>query len=106
MGDYLENNGFRTLMQCDGNLVTYTSTNGVHWTSRSQIQGGYVLLMNTNGDLQLLGAYGTGEQWIVWHSNTANNPAAFLYLSPAGSLQVLRGPYKGAGTYWVLWQSG
>jgi len=102
-GMYVSNGNYFTIMQCDGNLVTYTYEGKVVWASGTNGRGGSVAVMQGDGNLVIYGNYGVSNQYVVWASNTCCGVVdPVLYQSPDGALQIWQ--YSG-GVFKYIWGS-
>ena len=81
------NQGFKLVMQTDGNLVLYTPTGRVLWSSGTYGQPVSALVMQAeDGNLVI---YSTS--WTpLWASNSGYNPGAYLDLQDDGNAVIYR----------------
>lgn len=85
---------YSTIMQNDGNLVTYAGRTDAAWASRTFSTGAY-LLMQTDGNMVI---YNKFDQ-PLWWTGTQGNPGAYAVQQDDGNLVVYRGNR-------ALWASG
>src|SRR4051794_27798320 len=78
-----QNSRFRTVMQGDGNLVTYLHTGWPVWCTQTAGQAVVSAVMQGDGNFVLYGAAGA-----LWHTHTDGNPGARLVLQNDGNLVV------------------
>lgn len=93
-------NGYRFVMQSDGNGVVYkpTSSGAVAlWASNTSGRSGTHLVMQTDGNLVMYGPNGA-----YWASNTAGRPGTYLAMQSDGNL-VMYQPVSGGRT--AVWRT-
>ena len=94
---YSDNGKYRLVMQSDGNLVYYkTSDSSVRWNSQTHGNAGATVVMQGDGNLVVY-AQGVAK----WNSQTHNHPGAYLATQTDGNLVVYA-----AGTQAALWNIG
>lgn len=92
---YSCHNGYRLIMQKDGNAVSYYGSTAT-WSSRTNGKGGVRLIMQSDGNLVVYTSGGTA----LWASHTNGNSGAYFRLQDDGNLVV----YSSGGK--ALWSSG
>jgi surface antigen len=95
-GDYLEagTNGYRLIMQGDGNLVAFTPGGRPVWNSRTWgNQGAYAELQSGDGNLVVY----TSSRKALWDSKTYSNPGDRLCMQSDGNVVI----YASSGS--ALW---
>ncbi|OFA06927.1 hypothetical protein [Duganella sp. HH101] len=93
----IDNNLAYLVMQGDGNLVLYrTSDNAPLWHTSSWGHPGAVTVMQGDGNLVV---YGPNPGEVLFHTSTYNNPGSYLQLLSSGNLVVK------AANNTVLWAS-
>jgi len=68
----VSSNAGRAVMQADGNLVVYDTSNNVKWTSNTSGNSGASLSVTDNGELEILSTSGA----ILWHSTNVTGGTA------------------------------
>jgi len=95
-GIYSDNGQYLLILQGDGNLVYYrTSDWGVRWASYTNGRGGHAATMQGDGNFVVY-----NNAWApLWHASTHNYPGAYLAAQDDGNLVI----------YWhglALWNIG
>lgn len=92
---YSCHNGYRLVMQKDGNAVSYIGSTAT-WASNTAGKGGARIIMQSDGNLVVYTSGGTA----LWASHTNGHSGAYFRLQDDGNLVV----YSSAGK--ALWSSG
>lgn len=90
-------NGWRAVMQNDGNFVIYDTTNAAKWQSGSSGHNGAVAVMQWDGNLVVYAPGGVA----VWSSGTQNHHGYWAIQQDDGNLVIYGGNPQAA-----VWQSG
>lgn len=80
-------NGYKLIMQNDGNLVLYSAGAQPLWSSLTDGKGGAVAVMRDDGNLVVYTASGRDSHHAVWMSNT-HHPGARLTIHDDGNLVI------------------
>lgn len=87
-GQYIQsdNGKYRTIMQTDGNLVTYTTIDSVAvWQSGTYGNPGSALAMQKDGNLVI---YAPGNR-AIWNTRTVGHPHSLVRIQADGNLVVV-----------------
>lgn len=95
-GQSISSNGYKLVVQSDGNVVMYASGGRVRWHTRTAGHSGSRLVMQGDGNLVVYSRSGTP----LWHTRTNGNPGARLVVQSDGNLVI----YSKAGR--PLWHIG
>lgn len=88
-------NGYKTVMQADGNLVTYNSSGSAIWNSGTFGHSGARLVMQGDSNLVIYNTSNTP----VWTSNTFGHTGAYVIMQDDGRFVV----YRGKTPVWSSW---
>jgi hypothetical protein len=93
-------NGHILAVQHDGNVVLYTASGVLIWSTNTRGYQPLYFLMKPDGNLVLVTT--TGQ---AWASNTSSNPGASLVVQDDGNLAIYRGGSQTGTGNNPLWAS-